>query len=101
VTSFQAKKVIMACRSCGSKVPTEFAAEMSVHVLGLENVDKSTVLIFPRLLVCMNCGFTELTMAENELRLLGKVLLVMLRLPDSPIKHGKMRPLEEPPFCGP
>jgi hypothetical protein len=62
----------MACRSCGSKDPTGFAAEMSVHVLGLENVDKSTVLVFPRLLVCMNCGFTELTMAENELRLLGK-----------------------------
>jgi hypothetical protein len=37
-----------------------------------KNVDKSTVLIFPRLLVCMNCGFTELTMAEKELRLLGK-----------------------------
>jgi hypothetical protein len=30
------------------------------------------ILVFPRLLVCMNCGFTELTMAKNELRLLGK-----------------------------
>jgi hypothetical protein len=62
----------MACRSCGSKDETEFAAEMSVHFLGLENVDKPQVWAFPRLLVCMNCGFTELTMAENELRLLGK-----------------------------
>jgi ribosomal protein L40E len=70
--ALQAKKVTMACRSCGSRNPTGFAAEMSVHVLGLENVDKSTVLVFPRILVCMNCGFTELTMAENELWLLGK-----------------------------
>jgi hypothetical protein len=61
----------MACRSCGSKDRTEFAAEMSVHFLGLENVNKPQVWAFPRLLVCMNCGFTELTMSENELRLLG------------------------------
>ncbi len=45
---------------------------MSVHVLGVENVDKPTVWVFPRLLVCMHCGFTELTIAENELRQLGK-----------------------------
>jgi|SRR5580704_649868 hypothetical protein len=66
------KKAAMSCRSCGSKSQTKFAAEMSVHVLGLENVDKPAVSLFPRLLVCMNCGFTELTLAEEELRLLGK-----------------------------
>jgi hypothetical protein len=62
----------MACRSCESKDQTEFSAEMSVHFLGLENVDKPQVWAFPRLLVCMNCGLTELTLAEKELRLLGK-----------------------------
>ena len=62
----------MACRSCGSKDQTEFGAEIGVHSLGLENVDKPIILVFPRLLVCMNCGFTELTMSKNELRLLGK-----------------------------
>jgi hypothetical protein len=62
----------MACRSCGSKNLTKFAAETTVHILGLENVDKPTVLIFPKLLVCMDCGFTELKMADSELRLLGK-----------------------------
>lgn len=45
---------------------------MSVHALGLENVDKPAALVFPRLLVCLDCGFAELTLAENELRLLGK-----------------------------
>jgi hypothetical protein len=62
----------MACRSCGAENQAKFASEVSVHVLGLENVNKPTVLVFPRLLVCMDCGFTELTLAENELRLLGK-----------------------------
>ena len=62
----------MSCRSCGSETQTEFASEISVHVLGLENVNEPTVMVFPRLLVCMNCGFTELTLAENELGLLWR-----------------------------
>jgi hypothetical protein len=62
----------MSCRSCGLGNQRKFAAEMSVHVLGLENVDKPVVWVFPKLWVCMDCGFTELTIAENELRLLGK-----------------------------
>jgi hypothetical protein len=62
----------MSCRSCGAENQTKFAGEMSVHVLGLENVDKPVVWVFPKLLVCMDCGFTELTIAEDELRLLGK-----------------------------
>jgi hypothetical protein len=62
----------MSCRSCGLGNQRKFAAEMSVHVLGMENVDKPIVWVFPKLLVCMDCGFTELTIAENELHLLGK-----------------------------
>ena len=60
----------MSCRSCGSG--NRVCGRVSVHVLGLENVDKPAVWIFPRLLVCMECGFTELTIEENHLRLLGK-----------------------------
>jgi hypothetical protein len=62
----------MSCRSCGSESQAEFASEISVHVLGLENVNEPTLMVFPKLLVCMNCGFTELTLAENELAFLGK-----------------------------
>jgi hypothetical protein len=62
----------MSCRSCGLRNQKKFAAEMSVHVLGMENVDKPVVWVFPKLLVCMDCGFTELTIAENELHLLGQ-----------------------------
>ena len=58
----------MSCRSCGSGNRKNLAGELSVHVLGLENVDKPAVWIFPRLLVCMECGFTELTIEENHLR---------------------------------
>jgi hypothetical protein len=66
------EKVTMACRSCGLENQTQFAGEISIHILGLENVNTPTVWVFPRLLVCMNCGLAEFTIAENELRLLGK-----------------------------
>lgn len=62
----------MSCRSCGLENQRKFAAEMSVHALGVANVDKPVVWVFPKLLVCMDCGFTELMIAEDELRLLGK-----------------------------
>jgi hypothetical protein len=72
-TLVELKKGDMSCRSCGLGNERKFAAEMSVHVLGVENVDKPVVWVFPELLVCMDCGFTELAIAENELHLLGKV----------------------------
>jgi predicted nucleic-acid-binding Zn-ribbon protein len=62
----------MSCRSCGSENQTKFASEITIHILGLENVNKPTVMVFPKLLLCMNCGFTEFTIAENEMHLLGR-----------------------------
>jgi len=78
----------VSCRSYRSENQTEFASEISVHILlGLENVNKPMVLVFPRL-VCMECGFTELTLAENELRLLGKGPASDVEAANSPIKPG-------------
>jgi hypothetical protein len=62
----------MSCRSCGSGNRKKFAGELSVHVLGLENIDKPVVWIFPRPQACMGCGFTELTVDDDKLRLLEK-----------------------------
>jgi hypothetical protein len=62
----------MACRSCGSENQTEFGAEINFHVPGRKGWDKPPVLVFPRLVVCLDCGFTQFTLPETELRLLGK-----------------------------
>jgi hypothetical protein len=61
----------MACRSCRSEHQTEFGAEINIHFPGRKGLDKPAVLVFPKLVVCLDCGFTELTLAETELRLLG------------------------------
>jgi hypothetical protein len=64
--------ILMSCTSCGSENQKEFASEISVHLIGIENVNEPTVMVFPRLLICLKCGFTGFKMAESELRLLGK-----------------------------
>lgn len=72
VFSLGSERVIMSCSSCGSETQKEFASEISVHLLGMQNVNKPTVMVFPKLLVCLKCGFTGFKMAESELRLLEK-----------------------------
>jgi hypothetical protein len=59
------------CKACGSDDHSEFNAEIDVHFSGLRNLDKPAVLVFPKLLVCLACGFTEFTLRESELLLLA------------------------------
>jgi hypothetical protein len=61
----------MQFKTCGSHNRTEFNAEINVHFPGLKNLDKPAVLVFPKLLLCLDCGLTESTLRENELLLLA------------------------------
>jgi hypothetical protein len=63
----------MRCRSCPSEKQLEFGAEMIIHFPGLEGLDKPIVWVFPKLLVCLDCGFTEFAIPETELALLASV----------------------------
>jgi len=60
-----------SCRLCGSTTLREFTAEMGVHFPGLKNIDKPTVWVFPKLVVCLHCGLAEFVIFETELRLLA------------------------------
>jgi hypothetical protein len=62
----------MNCKTCTSENQRTFGSEINVHFLGLKNLDKPSVFVFPKLLVCMDCGFTEFAIPETDLRLLGK-----------------------------
>jgi hypothetical protein len=62
----------MSCPCSRSGNDVEFSAEMIIHFRGLENVDKPGVWVFPKLLVCLDCGFSRFTVPESELALLAK-----------------------------
>ncbi len=56
------------CRSCQSANQSTFNGEIAIHFPGLKGLDKPIVWVFPKLLVCLNCGFTEFAVPEAELR---------------------------------
>jgi hypothetical protein len=61
----------MHCKTCGSDNQTEFDAEINIHSPGLKNLDKPAILVFPKLLVCPDCGFVEFTLRKSEVLLLA------------------------------
>jgi hypothetical protein len=62
----------MPCKSCGSVNQSKFSAEMGIHFLGLKNIDKPTVWVFPEVIVCLDCGMTEFFVPKDELRQLAE-----------------------------
>jgi hypothetical protein len=63
---------LMVCKSCRSENQRKFNSEINVHLSGLKNLDKPPVFVFPRLSVCLDCGFAEFAIPETELCLLGR-----------------------------
>jgi len=59
---------IMACKKCSSEKQSTLNGEVGIHYPGLKGLDKPIVFVYPKLLVCMNCGFTEFAVPETDLR---------------------------------
>ena len=61
----------MVCKRCTSDNQRAFSGEVAIHFPGLKGLDKPIVLVYPTLLVCLECGLTEFTVAEKELSILA------------------------------
>jgi hypothetical protein len=57
----------MSCKRCASKKLKDFTAEMAIHFPGLRGLSKPHVWAFPKLLVCMDCGFVEFELLAEQL----------------------------------
>ena len=62
----------MPCKSCESNNHRTFNGEIAIHFPGREGLDKPIVWVFPKLVVCLHCGFTEFTVPERELQVLER-----------------------------
>jgi len=60
----------MSCKSCKSENQSNFNGEIAIHFPGLKGLDKPIVWVFPKVLVCLDCGFTEFAIPEKELGVL-------------------------------
>ena len=61
----------MACKRCTSDSQRAFSGEVAIHFCGLKGLEAPIVWSFPKLLVCLECGFTEFTVPERELSVLA------------------------------
>jgi len=61
----------MSCKSCQSLNQHNLNGEIAIHFPRLNGLDKAIVWVFPKLLVCLDCGFTEFAIPEAELRRLA------------------------------
>ena len=57
----------MRCSLCQSSNQMEFPAEINIHFPGPENFTAPTVWVFPKILVCFDCGCSMFTTPKDEL----------------------------------
>lgn len=57
----------MSCPSCASGRQAEFGAEVNLHFRGLKNLDKPGILVFPKVLICVDCGCAQFSTPKREL----------------------------------
>ena len=62
----------MSCKSCQSQNQRNLNGEIAIHFPGLKGLDKPIVWVFPKILVCLECGFTTFTVPEREMSVLKK-----------------------------
>ena len=60
------------CPSCSSKNQCAPNAEIALHFPGLRGLDKPIVWAFPKVLICLNCGFAVFELADAPLKELGQ-----------------------------
>jgi hypothetical protein len=66
------KATEMACKSCRSENLRNLYGELAIHFPGVKGLTKPIIWVFPKLMVCLDCGATELTIPEPELQRLVK-----------------------------
>jgi hypothetical protein len=57
----------MTCPSCASGRVAEFSSEMMINFMGLKHIEKPGVLLFPKAVVCLDCGFLRCNVPAREL----------------------------------
>jgi hypothetical protein len=61
----------MTCASCTSSNLMEFPAEVNIHFSGLRSMHKPGIFVFPKLLICRDCGSSSFTTPASELAMLS------------------------------
>lgn len=59
------------CASCGSGNLGTFNGEIAIHFPGLKNINRPIVWVFPKTVICIDCGLAQFAVPEAELGVLA------------------------------
>jgi predicted nucleic-acid-binding Zn-ribbon protein len=59
----------MRCQKCQSENRRVLNSEMCIH---LSKFATPAVFVFPKIALCLNCGFAEFSLTETELQLIAE-----------------------------
>jgi len=68
--------VPMLCEHCGSSNGKEFGTEMNIHLPCPMSLDEPGIFVFPKLAICLDCGFARGLLREDEVRLIHERLAI-------------------------
>ena len=83
----------MSCTRCLSLHQTELNSEMNLHFLGLPNLGEPGIFVFPKVLVCLDCGLSEFVIHKHELAHIGEKSITRGVLAAKPTRAVRKRTL--------
>jgi hypothetical protein len=60
----------MSRDKCTCENYREFGGEVAIHFPGIKGLKKPVVWLFPKVHVCLDCGYADFTVPESELTVL-------------------------------
>ncbi len=61
-----AEESFMRCKRCASGYLKEFGGELAIHFPGHAGLTKPIVWVFPKLTTCLDCGFVEFALPDEQ-----------------------------------
>jgi hypothetical protein len=55
------------CNACASFELLELSSEACLHFPGLQGLKVEPILVYPKIVVCTECGFVQLRLSDREL----------------------------------
>ncbi len=84
----------MSCTRCLSLHQTELDSEINLHFRGLPNLGEPGMFVFPKILVCLDCGLSEFVIEKGELAHIGEKSITRGVLGAKSIRTVKGRTLD-------
>jgi hypothetical protein len=57
----------MRCVACQSDRQNDFPSEIALRFSGREDLEKQHVFLYPKVVVCLDCGWSGFAVTEAEL----------------------------------